>query len=65
MAAFPDWLAARQLGIAVLAETPDKVFSIREAVGRLKLEERIIAALGPSPDTIAECLRARRKRRKK
>jgi hypothetical protein len=64
-AAFPDWLASRQLGIAALAETPDKVFSIREVVGRLKLEERIAIALGPSPDTIADCLRARRKRRKK
>jgi hypothetical protein len=64
-AAFPDWPAARQLGIAVLAETPEKVSSIREAVGRMKLGERVIAALGPTPDTIAECLRARRKRGKK
>ena len=60
-AAFPDWLASRQLGIAVLAEAPDKMFSIRESVGRLKLEERILVSLGPSPDTIAECLRAQRK----
>src|SRR5262249_24357089 len=34
-AAFPEWLSSRQLGIAVLAETPEKVFSLREAVGRL------------------------------
>jgi hypothetical protein len=47
------------LKIAVLAETPDKVESIRELLTRKKTEA--LVSLGPSPDTIADCLRARRR----
>jgi hypothetical protein len=65
-------LAAGKLGIAVLCETPEKVSSVRDAVHRrsgrrepLSEQFRIQVALGPSPETMADALKERRKRRAK
>jgi hypothetical protein len=66
--ALAPWVATGHLGVAVLCESPDKVSELREAVhhragGREAIADqfRVHVGLGPSPETVENALKARRK----